>query len=710
MENVSRRQFVQGGALGLVATTAIGGMSAARPALADEPSWDYEADVVVVGAGGGGLPAALKALADGASVIVVEANWDCGGHAAVSGGNLHSGCGIKYQTEYGIEDSEDQYYIDHTNGVLTVSRMNDRDYIHAIADAMVDAYDFILDNGVLVQEKAAEDKNSFLKGYTECDSVPRWTYADAAAEGWQSYFAKNEGGIGITRPLERSAREQGAQFLMNYHMDKIFREDGGRVQGIQASYTPTILPGQTEPLTNLMPDGNIETTAETITVKANKGIILATGGSTGNLVLRTSYDPRLGPEFDGLAGMPFSDQDGSGEIAAMKIGAALGGMANYMQHGGHQISMASRAGCRYGYGSGYTKESVLWPLLVATGVPMDYESMVIVNMLGARCGNEDTANMGKYKDETYDYFDTALSSVLITDPDNDGQARRLGGPLWAIFDQATADRNDWVMEQGTVDYDNGYCFKADTLEDLAAQVVNKYYEDIAMDPATLAATVSTYNTAVDTGVDEEWGRTTLVNKIETGPFYAAWCTPELHDCYGGLRVDPSMQVIDIEGNLIEGLYACGEVSSGQRAHGLGRVITSGYIAGRTAAAGGDSGTVVTAPEGWGAMAVYATPVEADAEETTASDGPMNDGTFDASSSNGMGGQLSIEITVANGQITQIDITKSNETEGIGSTALPVLVDEAIAAQGSAIDAVAGATVTSNAFCEALDKATEKARA
>ena len=222
--------------------------------------------------------------------------------------------------------------------------------------------------------------------------------------------------------------------------------------------------------------------------------------------------------------------------------------------------------------------------------------------------------------------------------------------------------------------------------------------------------MSAYNSAVDTGVDEEWGRTTLVNKIETGPFYAAWCTPELHDCYGGLRVNPQMQVIDIEGNLIEGLYACGEVSSGQRAHGLGRVLTSGYIAGRTAAAGGEAGTVVAAPEGWGQMAVYAAPAEPAAEEAPVSDGPMNDGTFDASSSNGIGGQLSIEITVADGQISQIEITKSNETEGIGSTALPVLVEEAIAAQGSDIDAVSGATITSKAFCEALDKAMEKARA
>ena len=48
-------------------------------------AWDDEADVVIVGAGATGLPAAIAAREGGASVIIVEANWDVGGHATVSG-------------------------------------------------------------------------------------------------------------------------------------------------------------------------------------------------------------------------------------------------------------------------------------------------------------------------------------------------------------------------------------------------------------------------------------------------------------------------------------------------------------------------------------------------------------------------------------------------------------------------------------------------
>jgi succinate dehydrogenase/fumarate reductase flavoprotein subunit len=60
-------------------------------------SWDLEADVVVIGAGATGLPAAIKAVDEGASVIVVDANYDVGGHAILSGGNVPLGGGTSAQ-------------------------------------------------------------------------------------------------------------------------------------------------------------------------------------------------------------------------------------------------------------------------------------------------------------------------------------------------------------------------------------------------------------------------------------------------------------------------------------------------------------------------------------------------------------------------------------------------------------------------------------
>ena len=56
-------------------------------------SWDYEADVVVIGSGAAGNPVAIITRDQGVSVIVVEANYDIGGHAILSGGNTPLGGG-----------------------------------------------------------------------------------------------------------------------------------------------------------------------------------------------------------------------------------------------------------------------------------------------------------------------------------------------------------------------------------------------------------------------------------------------------------------------------------------------------------------------------------------------------------------------------------------------------------------------------------------
>ena len=596
---------------------------------------------------------------------------------------------------------------------------------------MAEAYEFFQAKGMKVRDEEPNRRNYILDGFTEPESVARWTFADATGIE-DTYTGRGNAGLGITRPLERTLRDHGAKFLLNYHMDSIVREDG-RVQGVIASYTPTILPGETEPLTSQWSDGNIESTKENVRVKANKGVVIATGGGIGNIWFRTMFDPRLGPEYDGLSGMPFSDADASGEIAAMEIGASLGNLTSFMQHGGHQVTMADRFGCRYGYGGGYNEKSKIWPLVVANGIKPDYNSMIVVNMLGNRPGNEDKGAGGKYSYDSYDYFDTALNSVVIDEP-GDGNARRVGGPLWAIFDQDAVDRNEYVMEQGIVDFDNGYCFVADTLEELAEKVVNKYYEDVKMDPAQLVATVERYNSFVDAGVDYDWGKKTLGYKIEHGPFYAAWATPNLHDTYSGLRVDGSMQVYDIHGELIPGLFACGESSAGMRIHGFGRVMTSGYIAGRSAASTDENGISTASnelnPAFAGTKEVELSPLElmtwesyvarkegAEVEEEAASEAPVaapaeapavQGEAFTATSQNGLNGPVAVEIVVDDGKMVSIAVTKSDETPEIGGVAMDKLIAQALETQSAELDSIAGASVSSAAFKEALSSAMEKA--
>lgn len=717
-KNISRRDFLKGsatGVLGIAAASLLSGCTSQETKSDDAIQWDYEADVVVVGAGGAGLPAALKAMEDGSSVILVEANWDVGGHAAVSEGNLHFGGGTAIQKKFGIEDSADQYYYDHTVGAPKGARWNDRDYVRAIADNMVACYDMCMTNGLKETDEAPIHRNYYFDDptKTEVESVARQTNTDMITDGWENFYTgTSAAGIGVTRPLEKSLRDKGAQFLMNYHMDHIYRDSNntGRVLGIVASYSPTILPDETEPLTSFFSEGNIESTKETVNVKANKGVIIATGGSIGNENFRKMVDPRLGPEFDGLAGMPFSDQDASGEIAAMEIGASLGVMAGYAPDDGGWVTAPNRFGARYGYGGGFNENSKVWKLVGARGVSKDFDSCIIVNMLGQRCGNEDLYKTNKYTNFRFEYFQTAFSSVVI-DPKGDGNARRYGGPIWAIVDQDTVEANDWNMD--SCDYANGYAFKADTLGELAQKVVNKYYENIKMDPAILVKTVADYNSYVENGEDKEWGRTSLKKKIQKGPFYALWAVPNLHDTLSGLRVNSDMQCVDIHGELIPGLFCVGESAAGMRVHGLGRVMVSGYIAGRSAASIDADGNVtvhslasteVVANE----LQEFDPSMEEELIGSTVTETGNANGKYTGASENGMNGAVQVEITVEEGKMTNIEILKQNETETIGVPAFDTLIKDALSKQSAEVDTVAGATVTSDAFKEALKMAMGKA--
>lgn len=708
-------------------------------------TYDYEADVVVVGGGASGLTAALKAQQEGASVIVVEANYDCGGHAATSEGQLHSGGFTSDQEKWDIEDSSDLYYYDHTRGTYDGARYNDFDYVRSVSNSMVESYEFVKDNGVKVLDVEPMVRAYYRDGGLDGDSVGRMTYIDASE--WENTISgRDNAGIGLTRPLEEKLREAGVKFLMNYHMDVIEREEqfDGKVTGIVASYTPTILPGEDEPLVGDLTEGNIDETKENVRVKANKAVIVATGGNTGNLEFRTMYDPRLGPEYDGLAGMPFSDQDASGEIAAMRVGASLTSLGSTSTPS-WQICAPRRFGTRYGYGGGFNEKAKVWPLVVNSGIIPDYDSLILVNMLGQRFANEDQYSASQSTDDRFDFFEKSMTSVVI-DPDGDGNAQTYGGPLWAIFDQDSVEKNGWTMDQDTVDFENGYAFKGDTLEELAEAVVNKYYEDIKMDPQTLVDQVKMFNEFVDKGVDEQWGRENLVDKIENGPFYAVWATPSLHDTITGLRVDEQMQVVDLDGEAIPGLFACGESTGGMAVHGLGRVLSSGFIAGRGAASVDDEGiaTADTAlkEEHKGPETNHRTktdnmsyfsqrggsidtmthsekeaelkelankaPEKEDKEDKKAEKEEKADNVFEGTSQNAFGGKLVVAITVEDGKITKIDFPTNSETAGIGATALDELAKEAIKTQSAEVDAISGSTITSDAFKEALVNAMEAA--
>ncbi len=104
--SISRRTFVRTGAAAGLGTTALSAIGPAE-AEAQAQAWDMTADVVIAGAGISGLSAAIEARDRGASVIVVEENYDCGGHGLVSGGNVNLGGGTSPQRRNGVMDDND---------------------------------------------------------------------------------------------------------------------------------------------------------------------------------------------------------------------------------------------------------------------------------------------------------------------------------------------------------------------------------------------------------------------------------------------------------------------------------------------------------------------------------------------------------------------------------------------------------------------------
>ena len=143
-------------------------------------------------------------------------------------------------------------------------------------------------------------------------------------------------------------------------------------------------------------------------------------------------------------------------------------------------------------------------------------------------------------------------------------------------------REKWDVKPPHVD-PNGYFFSADTIEELAAGIVNEY-QWRPMPRDALRKSVERYNSFVDSGVDADFKKPRPLYKIATPPFYAAWHTPAIHDSYTGIRMSPSAEVLDLHGKVIPGLYVCGDLSGGFGQHGICRAATFGRIAGFHAAA------------------------------------------------------------------------------------------------------------------------------
>src|SRR5262249_21281884 len=149
------------------------------------------------------------------------------------------------------------------------------------------------------------------------------------------------------------------------------------------------------------------------------------------------------------------------------------------------------------------------------------------------------------------------------------------------FDADAVIREKWEPRPPNVD-PNGWFFTADTIAELAVKIKNPYQVN-PISASALEQSVSKYNSYVDAGKDAEFGKPAPMYKIQKPTFYAAWSSLSVHDTLTDLKISTKCQVIDRNGQVLPGLYACGESAGGFALHGLPRVLVFGRVAGREAA-------------------------------------------------------------------------------------------------------------------------------
>lgn len=461
--------------------------------IARDIKTEREAEIVIIGAGGTGLAAAVTAGQEGASVIVLETNGFAGGNLLVSGG-VYNSPEPEMQAKQGIEDSPELFMQQTLAGGDNIANP---ELVRILAYNALDGLNWLKELGNEFEDQVIQAPGALH---------PR------------SHNTTAPLGSGIIKTyLEHIDKMDNVEILYETKGESLIQEDG-RVVGVIAKN----------------PDGS------KLTVKANKGVIIATGGFSKNAQLVMEYrNAEKWPLLDENSVSTNMDSiRGEGIIMAREIGADVVDM--------DQMQFLYLGQPKTGLLSGVFNVSA--------------EVTVFVNKEGKRFVAEDARR------------DVISSAVFAQE---DGMMYMLHSAE-SLSDPANQLNIDGIPMKELLDI-GAYGWKqGDTLEELA--------KEIGVPAENLVQTIAEYNEAVDTKNDP-FGRTLLNVKMEKGPFYAIPRVPALHHTMGGLRIDTLARVLDTKGEPIPGLYAGGEVTGG--IHGGNRLggnaVTDTVVFGRLAA-------------------------------------------------------------------------------------------------------------------------------
>jgi flavocytochrome c len=274
-----------------------------------------------------------------------------------------------------------------------------------------------------------------------------------------------------------------------------------------------------------------------IYIKAKKGVILAAGGFGSDIAFRTAQDPRLTKNID-TTNRPSATAEALKE--ALRIGAAPVQLS-HIQLG----PWASPDEKGYGIGPMFSEYIV-------------FQYGIIV----------DPVTGGRFVNELADR--KTLSDKIIS----------IGHPCIGIADSKSVVESGWNID---LCLKKGVVKKFKTLTELSA-FYNISYEN-------LEKTLQLFNNSFYEGKDKCFGKP-LIEKagpITHPPYFGIRLWPKVHHTMGGVRINVKGEVLNLDGKVIEGLYAAGEITGG--IHGASRLgscsitecLVFGRIAGKNAA-------------------------------------------------------------------------------------------------------------------------------
>ena len=468
-----------------------------------------DADVVVVGAGGAGMTAAITAAAEGKTVVILESQSMVGGNSVRATGGMNAGKTV-YQDENEFGESAG---VEKTLKTAA-EKYADNETITALAKTVSEQWAAYQANptGYFDSVELMElDTMIGGKGINDPELVETLCANSADAIDWLDehgitlHNVSSFGGASVKR-IHRPVNAEGKTVSVGSYMIPLLQENCEKA-GVKMMLDTTA--------TEILTDANgaavgVKATGasgETVTVNA-KAVILASGGFGANLDMVVKYKP----ELKGFMTTNAPGIQGQGIEMAQAIGAATVDMDQIQIHPTVEANTAA---------------------LITEGLRGD--GAILINEEGQRF----------------------IDEVGTRDVVSAAEIAQTGSYSWLVVDQAMVDASSVI--QGYIK--KGYTVTGATYEELG--------EAMGVDAAAFAETMEKWNGYVEAKNDPDFGRTSFANPLNTAPYYAVKVTAGVHHTMGGLKINANTEVLNEKGEVIPGLFAAGEVTGG--VHGANRL-------------------------------------------------------------------------------------------------------------------------------------------